>query len=172
MALPARFECPKNLTESMQTLEPSLGNKYFADHIWLLAQSFRKLLGKELLKSQDPQDLAKAIFYAPFMLLSHNTELDPIFTYGNQTALRLFELNWQELTTMPSRQSAEPMLQYDRSLFLKTVSEQGYIDNYKGVRISKSGKKFLLQNAIVWNLVDDQNIYHGQAAICYDWDFI
>jgi len=149
--------------------EPSLDNQYLADHIWLLAQSFRKYIGKELMGSQN---VGKSIFDAPFMLVSHDTGADPIFNYGNQTALNLFEMNWQEFTSISSRQSAEPIARSERSLLLKTVSEQGYIENYSGVRISKSGKRFLLQNAIVWNLVDDQNIYHGQAAICYDWNFL
>jgi len=52
------------------------------------------------------------------------------------------------------------------------VSEQGYIDNYSGVRISKTGKRFLLQNAIAWNLIDAQGGYRGQAAVCHHWNFI
>ncbi|AFY74029.1 MEKHLA domain-containing protein [Synechococcus sp. PCC 7502] len=153
--------------------EPSSDNYYLTDHVELLRLSFKRLIGKEFFSAAiSDQDLAKSIFYAPFMLLSHNTAPDPIFNYGNQTALHLFEMTWQELTKLPSRQSAEPILQEERSLLLKTVSEQGYINNYSGVRISKSGKRFLLQNAIVWNLIDAQGVYYGQAAICDQWDFL
>lgn len=158
-------------------LEPCLDNQYLANHVGLLTQSFRKVTKTELAIDQFiDQDvaweLAKSLFYAPYMVVSHNTDPDPIFNYGNQTALKLFEMNWQELTSLPSRQSAAPIEQIERSLLLKTVSEQGYIDNYSGVRISKTGKRFLLQNAIVWNLIDDQGVYRGQAAVCHHWNFI
>jgi hypothetical protein len=158
-------------------LEPSSDNQYLADHIRLLTQSFKNFTNKELpiehlVGKEGAWELAKCLFYAPCMVVSHNTEPDPIFNYGNQTALKLFELNWQELTSLPSRQSAAAIEQVERSLLLKTVSEQGYIDNYSGVRISKTGKRFLLQNAIVWNLIDDLGKYRGQAAVCYHWNFI
>jgi hypothetical protein len=158
-------------------LEPSLNNQYLADHVGLMIQSFKKLTNTELLIKQSiDQDsaweLAKSLFYAPCMVVSHNTDPDPIFNYGNQTALRLFEMNWQELTSLPSRQSAAAIEQVERSLLLKTVSEQGYIDNYSGVRISKTGKRFRLQKAIVWNLIDAQGEYRGQAAVCHHWNFI
>jgi hypothetical protein len=32
------------------------------------------------------------------------------------------------------------------------------------VRISSTGKRFLIKEAIVWNLVDDKGDYQGQAA--------
>ncbi len=158
-------------------LEPSSDNQYLADHVGLLTQSFKNLTNTELLiehsgEQEGVWELAKRLFYAPCMVVSHNTDPDPIFNYGNQTALKLFELSWQELTNLPSRHSASAIEQVERSLLLKTVSEQGYIDNYSGVRISKTGKRFLLQNAIVWNLIDAQGKYRGQAAVCHHWNFM
>ncbi|MFI3122781.1 MAG: MEKHLA domain-containing protein [Methylococcales bacterium] len=52
------------------------------------------------------------------------------------------------------------------------VTADGFIDNYQGVRISKTGKRFKISNAIVWNLVDDNGIYQGQAACFSDWEFL
>ena len=53
---------------------------------------------------------AKALFEAPFAVLAHGTQPDPIFFYGNATALRLWEMSFEAFTRLPSRMSAEPML--------------------------------------------------------------
>ena len=52
------------------------------------------------------------------------------------------------------------------------VSAHGYIDDYVGVRISASGKRFLIEDAIVWNLIDGQGAYHGQAAVFKKWTYL
>jgi hypothetical protein len=55
---------------------------------------------------------------------------------------------------------------------LAAVTENGYIDNYEGVRISRTGKRFLIRHAVVWNLWDNNGSYRGQAA-CFDqWKFL
>jgi hypothetical protein len=33
---------------------------------------------------------------------------------------------------------------------------RGFIDDYAGVRIARTGRRFLIQRATVWNLTDDQ----------------
>ncbi|MGZ8152411.1 MAG: MEKHLA domain-containing protein [Methylovulum sp.] len=47
---------------------------------------------------------------------------------------------------------------------LAEVTDKGYIANYQGVRISGTGKRFLIKNAVVWNLRDKDQYYKGQAA--------
>lgn len=105
-------------------------------------------------------------------MLSHNTALDPLFNYANAKGLELFEFDWQELTNLPSRLSAEPVNQAKRDEVLAQVAAQGFIANYEGIRISKTGKRFLIRNTIVWNLTDEQGIYRGQAACFSHWDFL
>lgn len=114
----------------------------------------------------------EALFAAPFALVSHGTETDPIFNFGNQTALSLFELTWEQFTELPSRKSAEPVNQEERQRLLDRVTQQGYINNYSGVRISASGKRFLIEGATVWNLVDTLGHYRGQAAVFDQWSFL
>jgi MEKHLA domain len=46
------------------------------------------------------------VYFAPFVVVSHDAGADPLFTYGNQAALELWEMSWEELTQMPSRQAA------------------------------------------------------------------
>jgi hypothetical protein len=89
--------------------------------------------------------------------------------YKNQTTLHLFEMDWETFTRLPSRQSAEPLLREERERLLQAVTQQGYIDHYTGVRISGTGRRFLISNALVWNLRDAAGNYAGQAAFFDHW---
>ncbi|MSP26906.1 MAG: MEKHLA domain-containing protein [Methylococcales bacterium] len=146
---------------------PGADNHYLADHIELITHSFQHLLGYPLLSDTD--NIAERLYHAPFVLLSHNTDADPIFNYANAQGLQLFELNWQQLITLPSRVSAEPINQAARAELMHQVTTQGFITDYQGVRISKTGKRFAITNAIVWNLTDSNGVYQGQAAYFSDW---
>ena len=105
-----------------------------------------------------------AAWRAPFAIVSHGVEENPIFNFGNHVALELFELDFDAFTKLPSVQSAEPLAREEREQLLATVSTQGFIANYSGVRISATGKRFQIENAIVWNIVDNKGAYYGQAA--------
>ena len=118
------------------------------------------------------ESFAEQLFHAPFAIASHDTASDPVFNYANLKALELFELNWQALLLLPSRLSAELVNQAERESLLAEVTQKGYIDHYEGIRISSTGKRFLIQNATVWNLHDDDGTYKGQAARFEKWDFI
>ncbi len=134
-------------------------------HIQLVLQSYKHWTGNDLVNMSDsPEEIAQQIFEAPFALVSHGTEADPIFNYGNHKALTTWELSWEEFTKMPSRQSAEKVVQEERNRLLQETEAKGFC-NYSGVRISSTGKRFQIKNGIIWNLVDDQNQYCGQASI-------
>ena len=155
------------------TSPPTAENHYLAEHITLINNSFQKLLGYPLIKPvNDDNNLAELLFNAPFALLSHDTKADPLFNYANAKGLELFELNWQELINLPSRLSAEPVNQAERNRLLAQVTSKGFINDYQGVRISKTGKRFLIRNAVVWNLTDAAGTYQGQAACFSNWSFL
>jgi hypothetical protein len=84
-------------------------------------------------------------------------------------ALDLFEISPAGFMAMPSRLSAEEGLRGERAQLMGRVTRDGYIDDYSGVRISATGRRFSIRNAIVWNLVDETNRVHGQAATFADW---
>lgn len=153
---------------------PTAKNHYLAEHIRLISKSFQALLGYPLIdvSEVDGNNLAERLYNAPFVLLSHNTAADPLFNYANAKGLELFELDWQELINLPSRLSAEPVNQAERKRLLALVTTNGFINNYQGVRISKTGKRFRIRNAIVWNLTDSAGIYQGQAACFSNWQFL
>ena len=140
-----------------------------------LLDSYQHWTGKILLNVDgSPLERAQQLFEAPFILLAHDTQPQPVFTYGNQQALNLWELSWDELTTMPSSQSAEPesMIQEDRDRLLAQVTSQGFVDNHSGIRISSSGKRFRINNVTIWNLMNQQAEYCGQAAVFSQYQFL
>jgi hypothetical protein len=56
----------------------------------ILAASFQRLLDRQLIENfTNPAQLAEALFHAPFVIVSHGTQADPILNYGNQAALQL-----------------------------------------------------------------------------------
>jgi hypothetical protein len=142
-------------------------------HSTVLARSFRKFTGRDLLSGLfNPLGLSKNLFAAPFVLVSHGTEPDPVLNYGNAAALALWEMTWQELTRTPSRLTAEAPLREERARLLAAVTEHGFIDDYSGVRISKSGRRFRISHATVWNLVTERGEPCGQAAMFDRWEFL
>ncbi|NBR86932.1 MAG: MEKHLA domain-containing protein [Verrucomicrobia bacterium] len=142
-------------------------------HAATLARSFRHWLRRDLpVAAVEPSDLAQALFSAPFVLVSHGTQADPVLTYGNRAALALWEMSWDELTRTPSRLTAEPVAREDRARLLAEVTQHGHIANYAGVRISKFGRRFRIAQAIVWNLLDEHGAPCGQAAMFDRWDYL
>ncbi|MGV2826771.1 MEKHLA domain-containing protein [Myxosarcina sp. GI1(2024)] len=139
----------------------------------ILVNSFEKAIGRKLISSVDsPETLSKTLFFAPFALVSHDDSSDPILTYGNQVALELWEMSWEKFIQTPSRLTAEMENRETRKMMLDRVVRQGYIDNYRGVRISSSGNRFLIERAIVWNLNNERGDYCGQAATFSNWSFL
>ena len=139
----------------------------------LLLDSYRHWLGKELIaRHGSAVEQAQRLFECSFVVVSHGTQNDPILNYGNRTALTLWEMDWGQLTATPSRLTAEQVNQAERAEMLRRAESHGYIDDYRGIRISKTGKRFLVENAIVWNVVDAQGAKHGQAATFSTWSYV
>ncbi|GJG96282.1 MEKHLA domain-containing protein [Cupriavidus pauculus] len=133
----------------------------------LLASSYARLLGQPLVPQPMPVAQATAWLYeeAPFAILAHNTAPDPVFIYGNKAAQRRFEYDWDEITRLPSRLSAEAPNREERQKFLERVQRLGYEAGYKGVRITKSGRRFMIEEATLWQMFDADGVLHGQAVI-------
>ncbi len=138
-----------------------------------LVTSYRHWLGKDLLPPvKDDGLLAQNLFKAPFVVVSHGTQPDPILNYGNQTALNLWELDWSQLTQTPSRLTAESVHRDERAIMLDQLSSRGYIDDYRGIRISSQGRRFSISQAMVWNVVNVEGMRLGQAATFASWEFL
>lgn len=151
--------------------KPSEENDFLYQHVKLLRDSLRHWTGRELVDPRlGDKDAARFLFHAPFAVASHDTAKDPLFNYANQTALNLFGMDWRDLTSLPSRFSAEPAKQEERERLLDEVSSRGFADGYSGVRIGRHGRRFLIENAVIWNLVSPAGgPCQGQAAMFKNW---
>lgn len=135
-----------------------------------LLDSYRQWLGSELLSRGDSdEDDARRLFEAPFVVVAHGTETDPILNYANRAALNLWETDLASLLSMPSRLTAEPVHRDERAEMLARTARDGYIDDYSGIRIAATGKRFRIAQAIVWNVVDAEGAPSGQAATFSEW---
>jgi hypothetical protein len=142
-------------------------------HLRRLLDSYQRWMQRDLIERSANFALeAERLFHAPFVVVSHGTQADPIFCYGNALALQLWELTWAELTSMPSRLTAEPMHRDERAQLLARTTRDGYVDDYRGIRISKSGRRFRIDQAIVWNVLDEAGNYAGQAATFSQWEYL
>jgi hypothetical protein len=59
-----------------------------------------------------------------------------------------------------------------RMRLLAAVTQRGFIDDYSGVRISKTGRHFNISRATVWNLLTEDGQLCGQAAMFVQWEFL
>ncbi len=148
---------------------PSSANGFHGAHAALLLDSYQRLLGRPLIEPAPGADLGRALYEADFVLLSHSTEPDPRFTFANRAAQILFGYPWEAFVGLPSRLSAEPLAREERERLLRRVAEQGFIDDYAGVRVAADGRRFSIEQAVVWNLVDEAGTLQGQAACFHHW---
>jgi hypothetical protein len=101
--------------------------------------------------------------------VSHATEADPVFWFANRAAQALWEMDWEHFTRTPSRLSAEPDERATREALLRRAAERGYIEDYRGVRVSASGRRFAIEGVVLWDLTDERGVRSGQAATFARW---
>ena len=143
------------------TADEGVATRSAGDRLGLIASSYQHLTGAPLVAA--PAEL----WEAPRAVVAHGLEPDPIFFYGNRMALELFEMPAADFIRLPSRLSAEPLLRDERARLLGRVADKGFIDDYTGVRISATGRRFRIEQAVVWNLVDASGVAHAQASAFY-----
>ena len=133
----------------------------------LLTDSYARLVGTPLV----PPGKSASWLYrdAPFVVLAHGTEQDPTFIYANQAAQACFEYSWDEFIALPSRLSADEADRAQRQALLEEVARNGFLSGYRGVRVAKSGRRFTIEDGVVWELIDRGGTRHGQAATFLSW---
>ncbi len=153
------------------------------EHIWqrswviewtqYLLNSYVRLVKQELMpRKGTPLEQAARLFKSSFVMASHGFQVDPVLNYGNQAALDLWEMDWEQFTHTPSRLTAEPVNREERARMLEQAKTHGYIRDYRGIRISRSGKRFLVEDAIVWNIQNADGAMLGQAATFSAWTYL
>lgn len=143
---------------------------FLARQTEILCASYHHWTGLRLIEAKpDSARAAKELLNAPFAVVSHDTQQDPAFNYANLQAQQLFGMTWTEITQLPSRYSAEEISRNERARLLERVERNGYVDDYSGIRLAKDGRRFTIHNATVWNLLDGDGDYCGQAALITSW---
>lgn len=133
----------------------------------LLTDSYARLVGAPLVPPGTDADWLYRD--APFVVVAHGTDQDPKFIYANQAAQTCFEYSWQEFMTLPSRLSAEAPDRAERQKLLDEVARNGFLSGYRGLRVAKTGRRFIIEDGVVWELVDRAGLRHGQAATFLSW---
>jgi len=138
-----------------------------------ILNSYNRLVGRELVEQTGSKvEQAERLFRAPFVVIAHGREADPILSYGNNTALQLWKLSIPVLLKTPSRETTEPIHRDDRVRVLDRTTRDGYVDDYRGIRIATNGERFQVERATVWNLTDGSGKPLGQAATFSSWTML
>ncbi len=142
-------------------------------HSTALLDAHRDRTGRELIERGGGAEAeAERLLAAPFVVVSHGVETDPILNYGNRVALALWEMSAMELVRTPSRLTAESMLRDARERLLEQTARDGFVSGYEGVRISATGRRFRISNVTIWNVTDVVGAPAGQAATFARWTFL
>ena len=142
-------------------------------HLRRLIQSYAHWTGRSLLPAGIPVARhCDFLHHWNQVVVSHDTAADHIFNYGNLAALSLLEMDAVSFVGMPSRLSAEVPNQAEREKALAAVQEMGFVDDYQGVRISAHGQRFRIDRSTLWNVIDDDGQYLGQAATFFEWTYL
>lgn len=153
-------------------LPPGLWDRWIV-HSALLLDSYRERTGGELIaRGGGAAEEAERLLAAPFVVVSHGAESDPVLNYGNRAACALWEMTPAQLIQTPSRLTAEPMLREAREKLLEETARKGYVCGYEGVRVSVTGRRFRISNVTIWNVSDLDGRRAGQAATFGRWTFL
>ena len=139
----------------------------------VLLQSHQRAFSRPLIASAQPGQpkrlLCQNLFACGFPVLAHGTEQDPALSYANAAALQLWDSHWDGLIGMPSRLTAPDSERAERSSALGQAKRLDAVQNYRGIRISRKGRRFMINKARIWTLWDAEERIYGQAACFSDW---
>lgn len=133
----------------------------------LIESSYLHWTGQAL--SVETDRVAWLYSQAPFALLAHGGQDDPLFIYANTAAQALFEYSWEQIVGLPSRLSAPQAQRATRATVLQQVESEGLVRNYSGLRVSRKGHRFWIEGATLWKLRDATGRSAGLAALIPSW---
>ena len=127
-------------------------------------QSFNNYTNK-LLPLEKNKDLLSSFDECLLPIASHDT--NGFFNYLNKAALSLFKVTKDQVIGRSSTMTAPKSEQKQRNELLNQVNSHGFIDNYKGIRVTSDGELFRIEDATIWNVIDKNSHKIGQAVIIY-----
>ncbi len=153
-------------------------NPNLLEYLDLLKKSYRKFYGENL--DDDLYESCSVIashtniknlisdWPRSCQVFERENHANPVFVFANRRAQELWEMDWQGFINLESRYSAEPEERQAREHLLNEVQKQGFINNYSGVRVSKSGKRFLIKSARVWQVLAEDGLGALGQAVCFE----
>ena len=127
-------------------------------------QSFTKHTNK-LLPLEKNRDLISSFDECLLPIASH--DINGFFNYLNKSALSLFKVTKDQVIGRSTTMTAPKSEQKQRNELLNQVNSNGFIDNYKGIRVTSDGELFQIEDATIWNVIDKNSHKIGQAVIIY-----
>jgi hypothetical protein len=138
----------------------------FVTRATVILDSFRRCVGRELIdRSGDAAEDARRLFDLPLAVLAHDTSPVPLLDWANLAAARAFDATPETLLGRPSADTAPADATADRRALFDVLARQGFVTGYSGVRISLTGRRFIIENVTVFALVDEAGHPAGHAAV-------
>lgn len=162
-------------------------------HVALLDRSLRQLTGCGILERvgwSNDSDTSALLTNSRYALYSHGIVKPDMIdgainNYANFGALAFFGVTYKQFVQLPCSRIAPPgfhqkrlgeimeelELQAEMAEAGSTQGEgcRGSLENYSGMRcrldLTNQGLTFLIKNAVIWNIVDDEGKYYGQATL-------
>ena len=103
-----------------------------------------------------------------FGILSHGTQQDPIYNYGNKASLLLFDETLENLCQTPSRYSTVESLMQDREQLIQQIADVGYGTITNALRTTTRGKLFVMETIWIWHVHHPNNGQRIGLAALYD----
>jgi len=142
----------------------------------LLLSSHQRAFGMPLIATARPGQSTRLccqeLFSSGFPVLAHGIGDDPLVVYANAAALQLWGRRWADMVGMPSKLTAPDDVRSERRRALRQAQTEDAIRGYGGVRIDHDGRRFMIRNARIWTLWDEEQRSCGQAACFSDWWWI
>ena len=142
------------------------GNDPHPDRATIILDSFRRLLGRELIaRSGDVVEDARRLFELPLAVLAHDTSPQPLLDWANLAAAQAFDATPNTLIGRPSAETAPPDARTDRGRLFEILAPHGFVTDYRGTRISLTGRRFVIADVSVLELRDAAGNPAGHAAV-------
>ena len=135
----------------------------------MILASHRKFVGIDLVPAVPPEGRTDTLYHLPAIVVAHDATADPCFVYANAAAQALWGYQWSRFVGMPSRLSAPPEERGKRGNLLEDGRRAGVVIGRDLVRVAADGRRFVVAEVVLWNLVDASGTRIGQAATYDRW---
>lgn len=131
-----------------------------------ILDSYQRLLGRELIdRSGDAAEDARRLFDLPLAVLAHDIAPQPLLDWANQAAARAFDATPESLLGRPSATTAPADAVADRGKLFEALARDGFVTGYSGVRVSLTGRRFIIDDVTVFEVTDAAGRPAGHAAV-------